>query len=326
MARGPCVFRCCPRAVRVPARQDRTRADPIVSPPLRFLRAPGPARGSGGTGGSPGTLSPAPSARPHWLSRPVGVAATGPARTGSARGAGTEAKALGVICSLIGRAWASGRGLRGAAPRDWSSGMAGGVARFGPASPQRPGRGYSARAARRERVRRWRRARRERARCWRCSSCAPWPPAPRGQVRTGPGRGGSGLRELRSGGGASRGRAPPWLGRTGAPPGGGSVRLRREIPAPRVGSGPAPGAAGVGGGAAARAPAAGHVRGGRGRGRGNGGAPGLSGHGRAGLGSVLPSGSPGARTGDAPACPPIPFTGGAAGSAGSFGRAGSFSP
>lgn len=57
----------------------------------------------------------------------------------------------------------------------------------------------------------------------------------------------------------------------------------------------------MGGGAAVRAPAAGHVRGGRGRDRGNGGALGLSEDGRAGLGSVLPSGSPGARADDAPA-------------------------
>lgn len=76
------------------------------------LRSLGPARGSGSTGASPGTLSPAPSALPHWLRRPVGVAAAGPARTGSARGVRTEAKALWVIFSLIGRAGPNGRGLR----------------------------------------------------------------------------------------------------------------------------------------------------------------------------------------------------------------------
>lgn len=175
-----------------------------------------------------------------------------------------------------------------------------------PPPPGAPGRGYSARAARRGRVRRWRRARRERARSWCCSSCARWPPAPRGQVRTGPWRAAvaPGCGGLHSGG-------PGWRGVRGGPLGGsvgnwmegcpaGALRSLGGIPAPQVGSGPGPGAAGVGGGAAVRAPAAGHVRDGRGWGQGNGGALGLSGDGRVGLGSALPSGSPGARAEDAP--------------------------
>lgn len=63
--------RCSPRCVRAPARQARTRADPHASP--LSLRDLGPARDSGCTGGTPGTLSSAPKARSHWLSRPVGV-------------------------------------------------------------------------------------------------------------------------------------------------------------------------------------------------------------------------------------------------------------
>lgn len=154
-------------------------------------------------------------------------------------------------------------------------------------------------------MRRWRRARRERARSWRCSSCTRWPPAPRGQVRTGAGRGGSGLEgSIRAARGGGRFSGAHW----GAPCGVGWRDVPQGLRGALAGSPPLGWAPGRlrerqawGGGAAARAPAAGHVRGGRGRGRGNGGALGLSEHGRAGLSSTVPWGSPGAKAGDAPA-------------------------
>lgn len=159
--------------------------------PPPSLRGLGPARGSGSTGASPGNSGSAPNARPHWLSPPVGVASPAPARTGCALGAQRDEKALGVIVSDWPRRdeWAGPERRSAVRLADLGRGRG---AQYDPASPV-SGRGYSARQARWGRVRRWRRARRERARSWRCSSCTRWPPAPRGQVRTGAGRGGSGL-------------------------------------------------------------------------------------------------------------------------------------
>lgn len=276
---------------------------PVCPPPS--LRGLGPARGSGCTGASPGTLGSAPNARPHWLPPPVGAASPAPARTGSALGAQRDEKALRVIFSLIGRAGPSGRGLRGAVPCDWLTWVEGAVPnrvspprspvaviararRGGGACGDGGGRGGNARGPGAARLVLDGRRRRG--------------------DKYGSGQGGPGW--LRSGGFHSG--CPGWRGFLGGPLGGsvrgwtegcpaGAPRGLGGIPAPRVGSGPAPGAAGVGGGAAARAPAAGHVRGGRGRDRGNGGALRLSEHGRAGLSSTLPSGSPGARAEDAPA-------------------------
>lgn len=220
MAWRACAPRCSPRCVRAPARQARTRADLLASPsfvPPRSRTRPGQRLHRG----HPRDPQPRPQVA-LTLAAPVsGRVRAGPARTGSARGARREEKALGAISSLIGRAAPNGRGLSGAAPCDWlSGGGEGAVLYVAPPPLGAPGRGYSARAARRGRVRRWRRARRERAWSWRCSSCARWPPAPRGQVRTGLGRAGlaPGWGGIHSGGPGWRG-APGGVGPRGVPRG-----------------------------------------------------------------------------------------------------------
>lgn len=121
MAGRACAPRCSPRCVRAPARQARTRADLLASPsfvPPRSRTRPGQRLHRG----HPRDPQPRPQGA-FPLAVPVsGRGRAGPARTGSARGARREEKALGAISSLIGRAAPNGRGLSGAAPCDWLSG------------------------------------------------------------------------------------------------------------------------------------------------------------------------------------------------------------